>query len=144
MKSSILTFVLTFAIAFGGGYLVFQPEKEAEIQHEQSEETGQDQMDAVEIAEEMSATVDSLAGETLNNFSCLTCHAVSGLGLDGGVTGPDLTNSYLNVEGKHGKPLDEYLKEPTSAVMSSVVSGNPMSDEEIEAIVAILKEASEQ
>ena len=70
------------------------------------------------------------------------CHAVSGLNLEGGATGPDLTQAFNNVEGKHGKPLAEFLKEPTSAVMSSVIGGNPLTDEEISQVVEALKKAA--
>lgn len=63
--------------------------------------------------------------------------------MQGGATGPDLSQSYNNVEGKHGKPLDEFLKAPTSAVMSSVIQGNPLSDEQRMQIVEALKKAAE-
>ena len=52
---------------------------------------------------------------------CIACHAVSALEVQGGVTGPDLSNSYVNVPDKHGVPIDEFLKEPTTAVMSGVI-----------------------
>ncbi|WP_209124024.1 c-type cytochrome [Alkalihalobacillus sp. BA299] len=143
MKSAILTYVLTFAIAFGGGYLFFQPQESTETSQQPTTDTEQESAEVADSTEEMPVAVDSKAGETLNNFGCLSCHAVSGLDLEGGTTGPDLSNAYLNVEGKHGKPLEEYLKEPTSAVMSGVIGSNPMSDEEIDAVISLLKAASE-
>src|SRR5699024_11461631 len=68
--------------------------------------------------------------EALSRNNCLSCHAVEAAGLDGGTTGPDLSNAYEEVEGKHGKPIDEFLQEPTSAVMSTVIEDNPLRSEE--------------
>ena len=79
----------------------------------------------------------------LQTKGCIGCHAVQGLNLQGGATGPDLSQAFKTIEGKHGKPINEFLKAPTSAVMSSVIGGNPLSDDEITQIVAELKKASE-
>ena len=57
---------------------------------------------------------------------------------------PDLSNIYKEIEGKHGKTLDEFLENPTSAVMSTVIGDNPLEDTEREEIVKLLKEISEQ
>ena len=80
----------------------------------------------------------------LNSKGCLGCHAVDKLGLEGGATGPDLSKAFTEVEGKHGKSLDEFLKEPTSAVMSSVIGGSPLTDEERTQVLDMLKQASEK
>jgi hypothetical protein len=48
------------------------------------------------------------------------------------------------VEGKHGKPIEEFLKAPTSAVMSGVIGKNPLSDEERKQVLELLKQASEK
>jgi cytochrome c551/c552 len=80
----------------------------------------------------------------LNSKGCLGCHAVESLDLQGGATGPDLSKAFEGVEDKHGKPIDEFLKEPTSAVMSSVISGSPLTDDERAKVVEMLKQASEK
>jgi hypothetical protein len=54
------------------------------------------------------------------------------------------TQAYANVEGKHGKPIEEFLKAPTSAVMSGVIGKNPLSDEERKQVLDLLKQASEK
>ena len=140
MKNNLFIFFVFLIVGFGGGYLFFQnggqeqavnPSTEQEQEVEETEETS----DSVTVNTESSI---------FNEKGCLSCHAVSKLGLDGGVTGPDLSDSYENIEGKHGKPLDEFLKEPTSAVMSGVISGNPLSDEEIAKIVEELQEVAQK
>ncbi|WP_078430032.1 hypothetical protein [Alkalihalobacterium alkalinitrilicum] len=62
MKSAILTFVLTFGIAFGGGYLFFQDSSGTDTQ--QSTDIEQADADVEEVAEEMPLTVDSMAEAT--------------------------------------------------------------------------------
>lgn len=143
MKNPIIQFILFALIGFSIGYLVF-----AVIGSD--EETATNDIEVVEsnVDQEAEKTKEpaetSTAAETMiETKNCLSCHAVEGLGLQGGATGPDLSEAYVNVEGKHGKPLDEFLKEPTSAVMSSVISGNPLTDEEIAQIQEELKKASE-
>lgn len=98
--------------------------------------------EAEETAEE--ANTSDVDTSALVNNGCVACHSVSALGMDGGNAGPDLSLAYSQTEDKHGKPLDEFLQEPTSAVMSTVIEGNPLSDEQIQAIVDTLEEADEQ
>ncbi|WLR50358.1 cytochrome c [Bacillus tianshenii] len=144
MNKNIIIFVICAVIGFGGGYLFFkfsspvqQAGSDSAVEDKVAEEQPEEQASE---AEQPTAQVDNILAEK----GCLSCHAVSSLDLEGGATGPDLSTAYGNVEGKHGKPIDEFLKEPTSAVMSSVISGNPLSDEEIDKIVEVLKEASEK
>ncbi len=83
-------------------------------------------------------------GRVFIQSGCISCHSVSALNLQGGATGPDLSQAYKNVEGKHGVPIEEFLKNPTSAVMSGVIGGNPLTDDERAAIIEALKAASEK
>lgn len=107
-----------------------------EVVDEEEEETE----DAdTEETEEASASDGDVEALTRNN--CVSCHSVSSLGIDGAVTGPDLSSAFSEVEGKHGKPLDEFMVEPTSAVMSTVIEGDPLSDEELEAVLNALEAA---
>ncbi len=144
MKANALIFLICFILAFGGGFLIWGMGDSA-----QDTDTKVDTAAPEEI-EQDEATEDDAEGETtsadaepLAQNNCLSCHAVESLNAEGGTTGPDLSNAYNNVESKHGKPLEEFLKEPTSAVMSTVIEGNPLTDEEIESIVEALSIAAE-
>ncbi|MEH6991621.1 cytochrome C [Neobacillus drentensis] len=147
MNKVIISFVVSIVIGFGLGYLVFgvimgDSDKEPQVaQTEQIDEASETEGNKEEAKEE-TTTVD--ANNILNSKGCLGCHAVDSLGLEGGATGPDLSKAFTDVEGKHGKPIDEFLKEPTSAVMSSVIGGSPLSDEERTQVLDMLKQASEK
>lgn len=141
MKNTVIQFILFALIGFGIGYIAFEviggdrdtatETEEVETQNEENETTP---------SETATATDDHTM---LQSKGCISCHAVDGLGLQGGATGPDLSQAYNNVEDKHGKPLAEFLKEPTSAVMTTVIAGNPLTDEEIAQIEEELKRAAE-
>lgn len=153
MKWNILIFIAGFVVAFAGGYLFMgmddstaatdQPESSANETETKSEEAGENEAKEEETPDETEAVATG-EGEALQANNCLSCHAVESLDLQGGTTGPDLSDAYTTVEDKHGKPVEEFLQEPTSAVMSTVISGNPLPDEEREKIVEALKKASEQ
>ena len=159
MKMNGLIFVIGFVLAFAGGYLFLGTGSADEAQEtptptateegsSESEDTDAESTedDSDQEAEEESADADVTLDadtEALARNNCLSCHAVEEAGLDGGTTGPDLSNAYGEVEGKHGKTLDEFLQEPTSAVMSSVIEEDPLEDDEREKIVELLKEVSE-
>ncbi len=100
-----------------------------------------EEVDETEEAEEEQASTADAENNALVRNSCTACHAVSALDIDGANTGPDLSNAFSSVEAKHGKPIEEYLQEPTSAVMSTVIGDNPLSDEELEAVLNALEEA---
>ncbi|THE13243.1 cytochrome C [Bacillus timonensis] len=147
MNKSILIFIVSALVGLGLGYLGFEiipandSQKTTQVAaHEEPKSTNPEKETAVE---ETTGETVSAEAELLQSKGCLGCHSVSGLNLQGGATGPDLTFAYENVESKHGKPINEFLKEPTSAVMSGVISGNPLADDEIENIVNALKKASE-
>lgn len=149
MKANSLIFILGFIVALGIGYFVFDDggEKQAEESDSASTEVADEAATSEETTDEEGGgeTVASSEAEALENNNCLSCHSVEALGASGGTTGPDLSNAYTDVEGKHGKPLDEFLIEPTSAVMTTVINeDNPLPDEEREAIIEALKVASEK
>jgi mono/diheme cytochrome c family protein len=139
VTNRVIIFLIATVVGFGIGYL-FQlsdsPAKTEVAKPNQSNSSPTEQVD-------QPATVSAEA-QIFNKKNCLSCHSVSGLGLKGGATGPDLSKAYSQVEGKHGKPLNEFLKEPTSAVMSSVISGNPLTEDEINEIVQVLQQVPEK
>ena len=141
MNKAMINFAISLIIGFGLGYLIFgviMGDSDKQPQVAQTEQTeGQK-----EEAKEETVSVD--AENILNSKGCLGCHAVDSLGLDGGATGPDLSKAFTDVEDKHGKSIEEFLKEPTSAVMSSVIGGSPLTDEERTQVLDMLKQASEK
>ncbi|MEX2414588.1 MAG: c-type cytochrome [Paenibacillaceae bacterium] len=138
MKNGIVIFLIATVIGFGVGYLFDQNETPAKI--ETSEEAPTNPTPAENVDNTTSVPAEA---QIFSTKGCIACHAISDLGVKGGATGPDLSNAYNQVEGKHGKPLNEFLKEPTSAVMSGVIAGNPLTDDEIKKIIEALKLAAE-
>lgn len=143
-------FIIFFALGLGGGYLIFSnnndgPNEQAATEETQNTENREQTDEATEEdgGEELSEAAAG-EGQILVERGCVSCHSTSALNIEGGATGPDLSQSYLNVEQKHGVPIDEFLKNPTSAVMSSVISSDPLTDEELEAVVEALRIASEK
>lgn len=151
MPNSVASFIIFLVIGFGIGFAGFEfignddsnstkTPTETAVNTEPTEDT----QSADDSTNEPPATQTVAANsEIFNTKGCLSCHSVSSLDLEGGATGPDLSNAYTDIEAKHGKALNEFLKEPTSAVMSSVISGSPLTDEEIQQIVKALQEAAE-
>ncbi|NSL51636.1 c-type cytochrome [Calidifontibacillus erzurumensis] len=152
MKNAIIIFLVFALIGFGGGYLVSQTMKGTDdvaaptpAETEEANNAGNEPAtNESEGSNSGGATAVSAEGEIISQKGCLACHSVEKLGLTGGTTGPDLSQAYANVQDKHGKPINEFLKEPTTAVMSSVMGGNPLTDDEINQIVEALKIASEK
>ncbi|GAX91391.1 cytochrome C [Effusibacillus lacus] len=150
MYKNLGIFALAFAVAFGGGYLVFKQDtpKEAAQQVKTDNAKQTQQTDSKEqgggTKTQPQQTTSADEGKILSQLGCTGCHAVSSLNIKGGVTGPDLSQAYVNVKGKHGVSLEEFLKKPTSAVMSGVIGGKPLKDEERNAVIQALKAASEK
>lgn len=144
MKSNILTFIVALLVAFGIGYFIFNDNNETADNGGEAETSQEEIEEEMQRPQEEEGEAVPSEAEPLSNNNCLSCHAVESLAAPGGTTGPDLSNAYTDTEGKHGKPLDEFLQEPTSAVMSSVIADNPLSDEEREKIVEALKIAAER
>lgn len=147
MQKAIIHFVISALLGLGIGYIAFQVVGGGDEPNVASPETTDTETTTEESNDQEDTNTDTEAvvaeDNVLSTKGCLGCHSVEGLNLTGGATGPDLSQAYNNVEGKHGKPIDQFLKEPTSAVMSGVIGGNPLSDDEVTQIVDLLKQASE-
>lgn len=141
MGKYIAIFLICFGVAFGGGYLIFNS-KETAAPAEKAEKT--DQVVKKDAIEKQQGDSTAKEGRIFIQRGCVTCHSVSALNIQGGSTGPDLSQAYVNVEGKHGVPIEEFLKKPTSAVMSGVLGNKPLTDDERAAVIAALKAASEK
>lgn len=148
MQKAIIHFVISALLGLGIGYIAFQVVGGGDEPNVASPETTDTETTTEESNDQEDTNTDTEAvvaeDNVLSTKGCLGCHSVEGLNLKGGATGPDLSQAYNNVEGKHGKPIDQFLKEPTSAVMSGVIGGNPLSDDEVTQIVDLLKQASEK
>lgn len=148
MNKPVIHFIISALIGLGIGYIAFDlipasgsQEKDAAVtEQSKPEATKTEKTEPAETQETAAAGEENI----LQSKGCLGCHSVEALNLKGGATGPDLSQAFKNVEGKHGKPVAEFLKEPTSAVMSGVIGGNPLSEDEINQVVSVLKEASEK
>jgi mono/diheme cytochrome c family protein len=148
VKKTVIHFIISALLGLGIGYVAFDVIPAGDSEEKEVTAVKEDSK-PVETATEEKETTDTAstaAGEEniLQSKGCLGCHSVEALNLKGGATGPDLSQAFNNVEGKHGKPVAEFLKEPTSAVMSGVIGGNPLTEEEINQVVNVLKEASEK
>jgi len=145
VKWNSIVFIIGFVIAFAGGYLFFasdsSPTDESTPPEESSTQESTDDEAVDEEADIMAIPEDA---QSLSRNGCLSCHSVESLDIQAGNIGPDLTIAYSGVEGKHGKDLDAFLQDPTSAVMATIIADKPLDDDEREQIVAILKKASEE
>jgi hypothetical protein len=147
MNKAIISFVISALLGFGLGYLVFDvimgdSDKQPQVAQTETKETAAAKEESTESKED--TTVSASEDNILNKKGCLGCHSVEALNIQGGAVGPDLSQSFANVEGKHGKSIDEFLKEPTSAVMSGVIGKSPLTDEERKQVLELLKQASEK
>lgn len=153
LKKASIYFLISALIGLGIGYLVFdvmlgkdsQTEATASSDDTSGEEASNTKESTEATKEEPTSTATNVPAEAeiLKQKGCIGCHSISSLDLSGGATGPDLSQAFNNVEGKHGKPINEFLKEPTSAVMSGVIGGNPLTDDEINKITELLQKAAE-
>lgn len=150
-KDSVITnsiiVIVAFLVAFTAGYFLFgksdAPSNEAQDESTPTEEQAKEPEEKEEPDAEELATEIPDEAEALSRNGCLGCHSVEAMGVKGGDIGPDLSIAYYEVKGKHGKDLDTFLQEPTSAVMATVIADNPLEDEEREQIIESLKKLSE-
>ncbi len=148
MNKAIISFVISALLGFGLGYLVFgvltsDTDKKPESAQTESTNTAAAKEEKNDAKENAAAASSANEENILNKKGCLGCHSVESLNLKGGAVGPDLSQAFVNVEGKHGKPIEEFLKQPTSAVMSGVIGKNPLTDDERKQVLDLLKQASE-
>jgi mono/diheme cytochrome c family protein len=74
--------------------------------------------------------------------ACISCHdSVRIGGFGGGGLGPDLTSAYSRLEGR--RALSAWLSAPPSLVMQPIYKTQPLSSDEVLALVAYLREAAE-
>lgn len=148
MKTNGIIFIAAFLLMFAGGYFFFSQDNEktdeTKTEVNSTTETAADKVEEEATKTEVDESTVSANTEAFNNNSCVSCHAVSSLGIEGGVTGPDLSTAFEGVEGKHGVTLDSFLQKPTSAVMSGVIEGNPLSDKDRAEIIEMLNQASKK
>lgn len=142
MKTNAVIFVLGFLLALTVGYFFFTKDTPPPVEEEtvvsQTEEESEPEVDADDLA----STIPEEA-EALSRNGCLSCHSVESIDAIGGNSGPDLSKAFKEAQDKHGVTLDEFLQEPTSAVMSTVIGDNPLDAEEREQIIEALKKAAE-
>ncbi|PLS03865.1 cytochrome C [Neobacillus cucumis] len=149
MQKAVISFVICALLGFSLGYLVFgvimgDSEKQPQVAQSESTATNSATTETKDTKEAANTTSAVSEDTILNKKGCLNCHSVESLHLKGGAVGPDLSQAFVNVEGKHGKPIEEFLKAPTSAVMSGVIGKNPLTDEERKQVLELLKQASEK
>ena len=150
--SFIICTVIGFGVGFAGFELLGTKDATSTIvptetaANTETNDTSNAVDDGKQQEEQKKAEPETISAnsEILSNKGCLGCHSVSSLNLQGGATGPDLSQAFNNVNYRQSKPIDEFLKEPTSAVMSTVIGGSPLENEEIEQIVKALQEAAEK
>jgi cytochrome c551/c552 len=146
MNKAIISFVISAVLGFGLGYLVFEvimgdSSNQPQVTKTETKTSDSTKDQGTETKETATTAVDQ--DNILSKRGCLGCHSVEALNLKGGQVGPDLSQAFVNVEGKHGKPIEEFLKQPTSAVMSGVIGKNPLTDEERNQVLELLQKASE-
>lgn len=166
MNKAILSFVISAIVGLGFGYILydlvggngFKTEGSAASAQESTTQTSAPAPAATDnstAASTDTASKDSAAKDTAQGATavdqdniiakrgCIQCHSVGSLNIKGGQVGPDLSQAYTTVESKHGKPIEEFLKQPTSAVMSGVIGKDPLTDEQRQQVLDLLKKASE-
>ncbi|WP_442597035.1 cytochrome C [Neobacillus sp. D3-1R] len=146
MQKAIIQFVISALLGLGLGYIGFeviggQSSNDQKVASPDTTQATENEAES-ENKDTEEATEVSTDGGILAAKGCLQCHSVGALNIKGGAVGPDLSQAFNNVEGKHGKPINEFLKQPTSAVMSGVIGGNPLTDDEITQVLDLLKEAA--
>jgi len=144
MKSNtvvnVVLVVVGFLVAFGLGYLIIGSSGEAEEVVQPVEEV--EEQEEVDVEDLASQIPDE--AQAFSRNGCLSCHSVESMDVIGGDIGPDLSRIFPEIKGKYGKELEDFLQEPTAAVMSTVIASDPLEDDDRAEIVEFLKLASEQ
>jgi cytochrome c551/c552 len=147
MNKAIISFVISAVLGFGLGYLVFDVIKgdsgKTEVAKTETTDTTSTKDQSADSKDTAAKTTAVDQDNILSKRGCLGCHSVSALNLKGGQVGPDLSHAFVEVADKHGKPIEEFLKQPDSAVMSGVIGKNPLTDHERKQVLEILQKASE-
>lgn len=72
---------------------------------------------------------------------CVSCHSISPLDIKGNGTGPDFAIAYDDVQKRFGKPLEQFLEQP-EGTMSAILSASPLTAEEKQEVIRLMKEYS--
>jgi mono/diheme cytochrome c family protein len=152
MFKKVIVFLVCFGLAFGEGYLYLSADSKGKANGDEKARQAAQPAGAGEtntkVAADSSAGSAKVAADPAGDIfvkrNCISCHSVSALGVKGGQIGPDLSTIYDNMESKHGVKLEDFLKKPNSAVMAGVIGSNPLTDDELKAVIAALKTASEK
>jgi cytochrome c2 len=71
---------------------------------------------------------------------CFTCHAVTSLGIDSAAKiGPDLSEAVTDVQSRFGRPLDDFLMNPTGTMSVVLSTQIPLTTEERQQAIGLLK-----
>ncbi len=160
MVKAINLFIISAALGLGIGavfFVIIHSHQDKPVQVNDSAETSaaaaaKDKAKDIEKSSDHSTSTsaqDSATNVSANQDNiiatrgCTQCHSVASLNIKGGQVGPDLSQAYTTVESKHGKPIEEFLKQPTSAVMSGVLGKDPLTDDQRQQVLDLLKKASE-
>lgn len=84
---------------------------------------------------------------------CIGCHSIASMGLRGTDLAPDLSKAFLgppswseplpDFEGDESK-LKDFLTRPSTGTMQLIWQQNPLTDDEVEVLVELLKYASRE
>ena len=73
---------------------------------------------------------------------CFICHSVTSLGVDSAAKiGPDLSDAVTDVQSRFGRTLDDFLMEPTGTMSVVLATQIPLTTEQRQQAIALLKVA---
>lgn len=160
MNKAVLSFVISAIVGLMFGYVLYDQINGNGVITQEKTATAQSSAPAPAPAADQSSTSASKdSGTTAQKTSattvsanqdniivkrgCIQCHSVASLNIKGGQVGPDLSNAYNDVQSSRGLPIEQFLTKPNSAVMSGVLGGKPLTDDQRQQVLDLLKKASE-
>ena len=77
--------------------------------------------------------------------NCFICHSVSSFGIkSASQIGPDLSDAVTDVQSRFGRPLDEFLMEPTGTMSVVLATQIPLTTEQRKQAIELLKVAHQR
>lgn len=77
--------------------------------------------------------------------SCFICHSVSSFGIESASKiGPDLADAVTDVQSRFGRTLDDFLMEPTGTMSVVLATQIPLTPEQRQQAIALLKVAHQR
>jgi cytochrome c551/c552 len=73
---------------------------------------------------------------------CGTCHQILDIGVGGGSVGPDLSNILNTAFSSNATKLSQFLTKPTTPTMKATWGSAPLTDQEVTALVDLIKYAA--